>query len=81
MTPLSSAREKNVRWRRRARIHRSTNRTPASALALSRGLRTRAGTTATPSWLANSKSVARFFALIGHQKGWSTCLHAGRIQF
>ena len=36
------------RWRSRARIQRSTSSTPASTLALSRGLRGRAGSTAQP---------------------------------
>ena len=44
----SSASEKNCRLRSAARIMRSTIWTPTSTLALSRGARTRVGTTATP---------------------------------
>jgi DNA primase catalytic core len=45
---LSSASEKNVWWHSRARIQRPTICTATSTLALSRGLRTRAGRMATP---------------------------------
>ena len=48
MARLSSVREKKVRWRSAARIQRSTSRTATSALALSRGRRTRAGMTTKP---------------------------------
>ena len=45
---LTSAREKKVWCRSRARIQRSTTCTPTSTLALSRGLAARAGMTAKP---------------------------------
>ena len=45
---LASAIEKNVRLRRAARIQRSATWTPTSTLALSRGLRERAGMIAVP---------------------------------
>ena len=48
MASLTSPSEKKVRLRNAARIQRSTSSTPASTLALSFGLRRRAGTTATP---------------------------------
>jgi hypothetical protein len=48
MRVLSAAREKKVSWRSRARIHRSAIRTPASIVALSRGLAGRAGKMAVP---------------------------------
>jgi hypothetical protein len=51
---FASAREKNVRFRRAAAIQRSAMRTPASTLALSRGLYGRAGMMAQPYWAASS---------------------------
>lgn len=45
---FSSLRLKNMWFLSRARIQRSTSRTPASALALSRDFRTRAGMTVVP---------------------------------
>jgi hypothetical protein len=45
---FNSASEKKRRWRRRARIQRSTISTATSTLALSRGLRTRAGKIVVP---------------------------------
>ena len=48
MAALASASEKNRRFLSLARIHRSTTWTPTSTLALSRGLRGRAGITAVP---------------------------------
>jgi hypothetical protein len=48
MAALSSASEKKVRFLSAASTQRSTICTPTSTLALSRGLRTRAGITATP---------------------------------
>lgn len=48
MAAFSSGSEKQLGWRNRARIQRSTNCTPASTFALSRGRRTRAGKMAVP---------------------------------
>ena len=48
MAALASAIEKNVRLRRAARIQRSATWTPTSTLALSLGLRERAGMMAVP---------------------------------
>jgi len=48
MAAFSSGSEKKRWWRSRARIQRSTNCTPASTFALSRGRRTRAGRIAVP---------------------------------
>jgi hypothetical protein len=48
ITALASARENKRQLRSRARIQRSANSTPASTLALSRGLRGRVGMIATP---------------------------------
>ena len=45
---LASASENSCRWRSGASTHLSTSRTAFSAVGLSRGLRTRAGTIATP---------------------------------
>jgi hypothetical protein len=45
---LSSAKEKNRRFRSRARIQRCATCTATSTFALSRGLRTRAGRIAVP---------------------------------
>jgi len=48
MARFRASREKKVRLRSRARIHRCTMSTPDSTFALSRGLRGRAGKTDVP---------------------------------
>src|ERR1035437_3671590 len=59
MAWLTSAKWKNFLFRRAARIQRSTNSTPASTLALSRGLARRAGITATPHCVSSLRFVGR----------------------
>ena len=61
---FSSASEKKRRWRRRARIQRSTVRTATSTFALSRGLRTRVGRIVDPvSKLVMTKRISRLFVV------------------